>query len=668
MDAFDPNGAKPLIDGRYRIVRRIARGGMSQVYIAHDQRLDRNVALKIMHPYLAESDEFVRLFRREARAAARLSHPGIVAVYDQGNTGDSFYLTMEYIAGGNLRQHLARHGALTVNEAFEITGQILAALGAAHRADLIHRDMKPENVLLPTTGGVKVVDFGLARAVTQASMAGTGTVLGTVAYLAPEVITHGGASPASDIYSVGIMLYELLTGQPPFAGETPIQVAMKHVSEEIPAISTTLGWMPREVDDLLAAFTARDSADRDPSAELALAHLQRVHDQLPTDVLTRRADVPAQADDHDIPTHQTGDEGDIGVDHEALMRESETAAMRLDRHATAQITHRATQALQHADSALVAVPVGAVRATPSHMRAPAKKKRRRWPAVLSVLLLVLILAGAGTWWWLTIGPGSLAQLPNVAGKTEAQATDMVRDANFAVQVTREYHDEVANGVVIRSDPAAGKIKKDSTVTLLVSKGIRTVTIPALAGRDAEEVLAALRDLDVAIGESIYEANDDVPEGNVISASQREGDVIPHNQAVILTISTGPAPITFPDLAGKSREEAEAVIGDLALAATWQEEFSDDVPAGNVISQQPGPGSEGHRKDAITVTVSKGPELFDVPDVFGKSAGEARRILEEAGFSVEVEKILGGVFGTVRSQDPGAGAQLPRGATVIITVV
>lgn len=667
MDAFDSTSAQLLIDGRYRILRRIARGGMSQVYIAHDQRLDRNVALKIMHPYLAESDEFVRLFRREARAAARLSHPGIVAVYDQGNTGDSFYLTMEYIAGGNLRQYLDKRGALSVNEAFEITSQILAALQAAHSAELIHRDMKPENVLLPSGGGVKVVDFGLARAVTQASMAGTGTVLGTVAYLAPEVITHGGCTPASDIYSVGIMLYELLTGEPPFAGETPIQVAMKHVSQDIPQISEQLTWMPREVDDLLAAFTARDSADRDPSAQLALAHLQRVYDQLPDDVLAWRADVAPRHDEHDIPRQAAGDEGDLGVDHQALAGEQETAAMRLDRHATAQITHRATQALENNDAGLVALPVGAVRAQPGHIR-PGTRKKRRWPLALLLVSVLLAVAGTGTWWWLTMGPGSLAELPDVAGKTEAQATDLVRDANFSVQVTRQHDDDIADGVVIRTDPGAGRIKKDSTVTLVVSKGIRTVTIPALVGRDAEEVLAALRELDVAIGESNYEANDDVPEGNVISASQREGDVIAHNQAVILTISTGPAPITFPDLQGKTREEAEGIINDLALAPTWEEQFSDDVPAGQVISQQPAAGAEGHRKDSITVQVSKGPELFDVPDVFGKSAGEARRILEEAGFNVQVNKILGGVFGTVRSQDPGAGAQLPRGATITISVV
>ncbi|MDO5727910.1 MAG: PASTA domain-containing protein, partial [Bowdeniella nasicola] len=496
---------------------------------------------------------------------------------------------------------------------------------------------------------------------------GTGTVLGTVAYLAPEVISHGGGSPAADIYSVGILLYELLCGTVPFSGDMPIQVAMKHVNEDVPPISDTLMWVPREVDDLLAAFTARDVTDRDPSAQLALAHLQRVREQLSDEVLSRRADVASVINSHDIPQHASGDHGDTGIDHSLDTGAQHTAPFDMNTHATATITSRATAALSNDDSALVALPVGAVGPNPRHSPTEPPRKRRRWPIVLAVVTIVL-LATAGTWWWFRFGPGSLAELPDVTGQPEAAATDMVRDANFAVQVERTFDDEVAEGHVIRTDPTAGKIPKDAVVTLWVSQGIRKVTIPKLVGRDAQEVLDELRAIEVAIGESVYEYSDSVPEGQVISASQQEGDVIPHNQAVILTISQGPEPITFPDLVGKTRDEAQAQIDALALQVTWEESFSDDIPADEVISQSPKAGSDGHRTDAISVEVSKGPELFEVPDVFGKSSAEARRILEEAGFQVEVSKVLGGVFGTVRSQDPSAGTKLPRGTTITITVV
>lgn len=631
-----PESDAVIIDHRYRIVRRIARGGMSQVYVAHDQRLERDVALKIMHPYLAESEEFVRLFRREARAAARLSHPGIVAVHDQGQTGDSFYLTMEYVDGGNLRHRLMEAGTRSLGEALDITEQILSALDAAHRGGLIHRDIKPENVLMPSSGGIKVADFGLARAVSEASMSGTSTVLGTVAYLAPEVVVDGASSPAADVYAVGILLYEMLTGQPPFTGERPIQVAYKHVNESVPALSDTLPWIPSEVDEFLAALCARDIADREPDAATAVRHLRRIKDDIPADLLARRHEVAPSADNETSAAHP-----------------SDTQA--IERHRTAVFDRPAPSK--------VAVPVGAVTDKPRPAR---RTGRRRWPFFL--LAFVLLASGAFAGWWFTLGPGGTRPVPEVAGLAEAVAVDKIRDSELAVHVERDYHDTVASGLVISTDPASGSARKGSTVTVLVSKGIRTVTVPTLVGESEDAAQTALKGADVTAGQHTREHSDTVSAGRVISASHEAGAVIPHNEAVTLVISDGPAPITFPDVRGASLDDASGTLKNLALSITTSEQFSDDVPKGHVISMSPEPGSAGHRLDQVSLVVSKGPELIEVPSVFAKQVDEATQILKDAGFEVRIEKLLGGVFGTVHSQNPSGGTMVPKGSTITLKIV
>ncbi|NKY08407.1 serine/threonine protein kinase, partial [Cellulomonas hominis] len=261
-----------LVDGRYEVVSRIARGGMATVYLAVDRRLDRDVALKVMHPHLAEGAagaDFVARFRREARAAARLTHPGLVGVYDQGVDGETSYLTMEYVDGVNLRRHLAERGSLTVGEALDVAERVLDALAAAHRAGLVHRDVKPENVLLASDGRIKVADFGLARAVTEVTSTTTGTVFGTVAYLAPELVVHGTSDARTDVYAAGVLLYEMLTGAQPFTGETPIQIAFQHVNSDVPAPSDAASWLPVEVDELVAALAAREPDDRPADAAAA---------------------------------------------------------------------------------------------------------------------------------------------------------------------------------------------------------------------------------------------------------------------------------------------------------------------------------------------------------------------------------------------------------------
>ena len=285
-----------LVDSRYEVVSRIARGGMATVYLAVDRRLDRDVALKVMHAHLAEGasgSDFVARFRREARTAARLTHPGLVAVYDQGVDGETSYLTMEYIDGSNLRRYLGERGALTVGDALRIGECVLDALSTAHRGELVHRDIKPENVLLATDGRVKLADFGLARAVTEVTSTTTGTVLGTVAYLAPELVTRGVSDARTDVYACGILLFEMLTGRQPFTGETPIQVAFQHVNNDVPAPSELVDWLPIEIDEVVRSLAARDPDDRPVDAGAALALLRRTRLALDDETLARHADVAA---------------------------------------------------------------------------------------------------------------------------------------------------------------------------------------------------------------------------------------------------------------------------------------------------------------------------------------------------------------------------------------
>ena len=280
-----------LVDGRYQVTARLARGGMATVYVARDERLDRLVALKVMHPHLAESEDFVARFRREARAAARIHHPGVVAVYDQGVVSGQGFLVMELIEGTNLRALLSAQGAFTIEQTLRYVSDILQALHAAHRVGVVHRDIKPENILVPPEGPVRVADFGLARAASEASQSSTGNMLGTVAYIAPEIARGGGADARSDIYSVGIMAYEMLTGDVPWAGQSPIQIVTHHVSDDVPMPSASQPWIPREVDDLVAALTARDPANRPADAVHALDLARRAAESLPADLASRRADV-----------------------------------------------------------------------------------------------------------------------------------------------------------------------------------------------------------------------------------------------------------------------------------------------------------------------------------------------------------------------------------------
>lgn len=620
-----------LVDGRYEVTARVARGGMATVYRAHDRRLDRTVALKVMHPHLAESGDFVARFRREARAAARLNHNGIVALYDQGHAGDLSYLTMEFVAGDNLRQLLRRQGPPTVRRSLEIIDGALDALGCAHRAGLVHRDMKPENVLVQHDGTVKVTDFGLARAVTEATAASTGTVLGTVAYLAPEIVTTGTAEPPADVYAMGVMLYELLTGRQPFAGDVPIRVAFQHVNDGVPAPSDAVPWLPVEIDELVAALTARDPRERPLTADAALVLVARTAARLDEAVLDRAAAGPPRAE-------PVEDEADPGL------------------------TER------HHLGGTVALPIGAIRLPVAEPQRRAR--RRRWP-LLTVVAVILVVLGGGAWWWFAHGPGAYTEVPAIAGMSEDDAVATLVAAGLEPEVAREHHDSVPDGEVFDSRPAPGeRVRRDGGVSVLVSRGILLVEVPTLVGLDRDDAHDELSAAGLEAGAVDEPWDPEVPAGEIMAASEEAGATIPHNQPVDLVVSAGREPVEVVSVVGADEATAAAELGRVGLRAARTEEYSDDVAEGQVISQRPSPGDsvQLYRDDEVDIVVSQGPEPVELPDLVGQQLAEARGTLEDAGFEVEVEKVLGGIFGTVRSMSPAAGEQAVPGSVVTLTVV
>lgn len=641
-----------LIDQRYRVTRRLARGGMATVYVAQDERLERPVALKVMHPHLAESDAFVERFHREARAAARIVHPGVVSVFDQGVVSGQGFLVMELIDGTNLRALLNAQGAFTIPQALRYTTDILEALRAAHRMGVIHRDIKPENILVPTDGPAKVADFGLARAVSEGSTSATGNMLGTVAYIAPEIALTTEANARSDLYSVGIMLYEMLTGAVPWADESPLQIASHHVSDDVPSPSATLPWIPREIDDLVAALTARNPANRCADASDALDLVARAAASIPSDIANRRAEVA----------------------HEDSQSGSETTALNTEVMPTQLTQAMPAPAVTTATALPTATAVTTVHTststeTPSAGELPAKMSTRAILLAVIAFLLIVAASFGGSWWWTEYGPGSYLTMPTTTGRDLADVQADLGAIGLASSVEEEFSDDVQSGIVTHSDPDGGSsVHKSTNVQLYVSKGIDMKDVPNVVGKGQDEASRTLTDAGLALGAVTDAYSEDVPPGQIISQSVAAGTSLAHDSTVDVVLSKGREPRTVPTLTGKGASAAKSSIEALGLVASPTEAYSDTVPEGQVISQQTREGSTVYRGDSVSYTVSKGPEMVTVPDVVGLQRQEARNKLEGAGLTVQEDLILGGFFNTVRSSDPAGGSKVKKGSTVTISVV
>ena len=654
-----------LVDGRYDVLSRIARGGMATVYLAIDRRLDREVALKVMHPHLAEGasgSEFVARFRREARAAARLTHPGLVAVLDQGVDGENSYLAMEYVDGTNLRHRLADDAPFTVEEALRTAESVLAALAVAHRAGLVHRDVKPENVLLSSEGRVKVADFGLARAVTEVSATATGTVFGTVAYLAPELVAHGVSDPRTDVYAVGILLYEMLTTRQPFTGTTPIQVAYQHVHTDIPSPSDHVPWLPTEVDELVEALAARQPADRPIDAGTALQLVWRTRTGLPADVLSRdvkgggRATGPATAV---VPPQGAARNGTLTDDDvtQSIVLPGPDAAPDAD-------AMRRTIALK--------IGSGLDPVVEAEVEPPSTTRRRRLLLALAALAVAL---AAGIWWFMTSGPGAYTTVPAHLVGAELPAAQAVLEAvDLEFTTVEVFHPTAAIGVVTAVSPAEGEaVRKDGAVRLSVSKGPDFRDIPTeIEGLPAATVIDTLSAAGFVVTEPARAYHDTIPVDHVISALGPDGNPLepggrlPVDTEVLLTVSDGPAPLVVPSVTGQERQAAIARLELQGLVVAVNEDYSEQYPAGIVMAQDPPADTPSFRMSSITITVSLGPPLVEIPDVIHKEYGEAKAILEDLGLVVRAQKQF---FwdDKVVNQDPAAGTSIPKGSTVTLTV-
>ena len=633
-----------LVDGRYEVRSRIARGGMATVYLAHDQRLERRVAIKVMHGHLSDDATFKNRFVQEARSAARLAHPNVVSVFDQGQDSDMAYLVMEYLPGITLRDLLKERGRLTAQQVVDIMHSVLSGLAAAHRAGILHRDLKPENVLLADDGRIKIGDFGLARAASANTASGQ-ALLGTIAYLSPELVTRGTADTRSDIYAIGIMIYEMLTGEQPFTGEQPMQIAYQHANDSVPYPSAKVPSVPTSLDELVLWATERDPDMRPRDAGVMLAQLleaERLMGITPTDrrgadtqaVTPLPAPEPATAllFDEAVTGHTSVIEGPPA---ELEQREDDDAVARL---------------------------------------ATKRRTRRRRGVLLTVVVLLLALIGGGTAWWFGEGPGAIVNVPDVVSQSQDEATAALQGQGFTVEPQQANDLTVPAGTVLSTDPPGGQgLHKGDVVTLVVSSGPRQLPVPALAGVSEEEATTAIQSGSFTLGDVTRIFDADVPSGVVVSASLPDGGELPatmsETSTIAMTVSLG----AIPNVVGLTVDEATAAAQDAGLALDRErEEWSDTVAAGVVLTQI-NPEAPATTGDTVSVVVSKGPQPVAVPNVVGMTRDQAKAALAAVdlkwsyGLTTPLIDQVPDEVTKVTNQSDKEGALVQRGTTIQLSI-
>lgn len=629
-----------VLDRRYRIDAPIARGGMSMVFRGVDTRLGRQVAIKVMDPKFSGDPQFLSRFEFEARAVAGLKHPSLVEVYDQGMDGEYPFLVMELVQGGTLRELLRERGPMPPHAVRAVAEPVLAAIGVAHAAGLVHRDVKPENVLISDSGDVKIADFGLVRAVAAANTTSASVILGTAAYLSPEQVTSGSADARSDVYAFGILIFELLTGRVPFTGDNSLSVAYQRVENDVPSPSEFIAGVPPEFDRLVARATAREPGHRFADAGEMVAELRAIAARL--ELPAYRVPAPRDSAEHTsarLPvTPPAPEPAAVAGPHATRM--VTTARPRTEPPPPAYIPpQQPTQYSAYRQS-----------------RANHRRNGMIWAAVVVVLTL---LVGIGGWW---LGMGRYATVPSVAGMTVQNATSELRDAGFETGTRDKASDTVPVGGVVGTDPGPGaRETKGSTVDILISSG--KPQVPAVSpGADWDEVQQLIRDQGLQPVDG-GEVASTAPEGTLARIDPGPGTVLPAGAHVQVWKSNGSKPVQLPDLRADTPDQARKKLTDLGLAVGGERPVYDKlVEAGRVIGTDPAVGTTVDAGSSVTLLIC---EAVTMPSVTGKKVSEARHTLESLGLTVQVRQLAPLDSSAVVTQNPPANANVEPGATVTI---
>jgi serine/threonine-protein kinase len=620
-----------LIDSRYKVLTRIGAGGMADVFCAEDQQLGRKVALKLLHQRFAEDADFVERFRREASAAAGLQHPNVVSIYDRGEWDGACYIAMEYIAGRSLKDVILQEAPLDPLRAIDITVQILKAARAAHRRGIVHRDLKPHNVLVDDEDRAKVTDFGIARA-GASDMTETGSIVGTAQYLSPEQAQGHPLGPTSDLYAIGVILFELITGHVPFDADSPVTIALKHVSERPPAPSVFDPSVPPELETITLWALDKDPARRPQDADAFVAALEEARDHIlaresPGQRTTFAPPMPM------LPTSVGGD-GEPGLPATNL----------------------------YAPTTLPPYE------QPPPYEADERRRSRRLPW-WGWLLLVLALAGAAVGVYLLARPHDVA-VPTVVGRAVRPASATLQQHDFAVHIERVTSAQPVDRVLAQ-DPAGGAhVRKGSTVALTVSAGPGTIAVPSVDGLTQQEATAVLIDKGLTVERVAKQPDDTVALGDVIRSSPAAGTSVPRASGVTLVVSSGPKQQPVPDVVGLSQDAAHSELTGQNFQVVVTQQPSSSAPVGQVLSQSPSAGTKVAPGSSVKLVVAQAPAQVAVPKLIGKTAAAAIDQLSAAGFQPrESTRTVTDASqdGVVLEQRPAAGSKVAKGAPVRLIV-
>ena len=634
-----------LIDGRYQLIRQMASGGMATIYEGLDTRLDRKVAVKVMHPHLAQDEQFVERFIREAKASAALSHPNIVSVQDQGwnqNGTPAVFLVMELVEGHTLREYLNEQGALSVASGIQFLLPVLSALAAAHRLGIVHRDIKPDNILISKEGRIKIADFGLAKGplLGTTMTAESSIVLGSVSYLSPEQVQRGIADARSDVYSAAITAFEIFTGEKPYAGEEPIQIAYMHVNERVPLMSTKRSGIPPELDQLI--FRATNS---DPDAR-------------PRDASEFHQSLTLIAQALDPNQKQLSLELDIPI---APMR---PASKKPNRRERARIEKEKTVALKRENTEENSKTKAKENTAQIRKRKKISKRVRRNRYIAAGLAIALGIFG----WYALVGPGSKVVVPSIVGATQEEALGALSPLGLTLVISeKRFDEEISEGQIIESDPAGGgKVDAGGQVKAVISKGAERYLIPSLAGLTPEAAVNLLAKSPIKVGDLTEVFNDQTPKGFVIASSPAAGEKVKRDSIVDLLISKGIETIDVTSYVGKSADQAINELTEGGFDVSTVDKYSEKDP-GEVISQDPPGGAPLAKGAKISLTISKGSQYVVIPNVWDSTEAKARATLNDLELKVVVKKIGSKKVKKVINMAPKVGTKVKRGSTVTITV-